>query len=94
MPQTKPMVSVENVVASASVEQKIDLNDITKKFPDTEYHPEQFPGLVFRLSNPRTATLIFRTGKMVGTGAKSEDMAIKAVNTVCLLYTSPSPRDS
>jgi len=65
MPQTKPIVSVENVVASASVDQKIDLNDITAKFPDTEYHPEQFPGLVFRLKTPRTATLIFRTGKMV-----------------------------
>ena len=82
MPQTKPIVSVENVVASASVDQKIDLNDITAKFPDTEYHPEQFPGLVFRLKTPRTATLIFRTGKMVCTGAKSEEMAIKAVNTV------------
>jgi len=82
MPQTKPIVSVENVVASASVDQKIDLNEITEKFPDTEYHPEQFPGLVFRLKSPRTATLIFRTGKMVCTGAKSEEMAIKAVNTV------------
>ena len=82
MPQTKPIVSVENVVASASVDQKIDLNDVTKKFPDTEYHPDQFPGLVFRLESPRTATLIFRTGKMVCTGAKSEDMAVKAVKTV------------
>ena len=82
MPQTKPIVSVENVVASASVDQKIDLIEITEKFPDTEYHPEQFPGLVFRLTTPRTATLIFRTGKMVCTGAKSEEMAIKAVNTV------------
>ena len=70
------------MVASASVDQKIDLNDVTKKFPETEYHPEQFPGLVFRLANPRTATLIFRTGKMVCTGGKSEAMAIKAVNTV------------
>ena len=82
MPQTKPIVSVVNVVASASVDQKFDLNEITKKFPDTEYNPDQFPGLVFRLQNPKTATLIFRTGKMVCTGAKSEDLAIKAVNTV------------
>jgi transcription initiation factor TFIID TATA-box-binding protein len=82
MPQTKPIVSIENVVASASVDQKIDLNEVTKKFPDTEYHPDQFPGLVFRLKTPRTATLIFRTGKMVCTGAKSEDMAVKAVQTV------------
>jgi transcription initiation factor TFIID TATA-box-binding protein len=82
MPQSKPIISVVNVVASASVDQKIDLNDITKKFPDTEYKPDQYPGLVFRLQNPKTATLIFRTGKMVCTGGKSEEMAVKAVNTV------------
>ncbi|MDO8641350.1 MAG: hypothetical protein Q7R33_07370 [Nitrosarchaeum sp.] len=82
MPQTKPIVSVENVVASASVDQKIDLNEITKKFPDTEYHPEQFPGLVFRLQNPRTATLIFRTGKMVCTGAKKESDVYRSVHNL------------
>ena len=82
MPQTKPIVSIENVVASASVDQKLDLNEITKKFPDTEYHPDQFPGLVFRLKTPKTATLVFRTGKMVCTGAKSEDLSRKAVKTV------------
>ncbi len=82
MPQTKPIVSVENVVASASIDQKVDLIEISEKFPDTEYNPEQFPGLVFRIKSPKTATLIFRTGKMVCTGAKSEEMARKAVKTV------------
>ena len=47
MPQTKPIVSIENVVASATVDQAMDLNQITKNFPDVEYHPDQFPGLVF-----------------------------------------------
>ena len=82
MPQKKPFVRVENGVASASVDQKMDHNDIKEKFPDTEYHPEQFQGLVFRLKTPRIETLIFRTGKMICTVAKSEEMAIKAVNTV------------
>ncbi|MEK0351644.1 MAG: TATA-box-binding protein [Nitrosopumilus sp.] len=82
MAVTKPIIEIVNVVASASVDQKLDLNDITKKFPDTEYHPEQFPGLVFRLKNPKTATLIFSTGKMVCTGSKSEALAVKAVNMV------------
>ena len=63
MPQTKPIVNVVNVVSSASIDQKMDLVKITKKFPETEYNPEQFPGLVFRLTNPKTAILIFRTGK-------------------------------
>ncbi len=82
MPETKPIVAIVNVVASASVDQKIDLNEITKKFPDVEYHPDQFPGLVFRLRTPKTATLIFTSGKMVCTGSKSEEMARKAVKTV------------
>ncbi len=82
MPQTKPIVSIENVVASATVNQKMDLNEITKLFPDVEYHPDQFPGLVFRLKSPKTATLIFTSGKMVCTGAKSEEMSRNAVKTV------------
>jgi transcription initiation factor TFIID TATA-box-binding protein len=82
MPQTKPIVSIENVVASASVDQKMDLNEITRNFPDVEYHPDQFPGLVFRLKSPKTATLIFTSGKMVCTGAKSEEMARSAVKSV------------
>lgn len=82
MPQTKPVISVENVVASADVMQKMDLNDITRKFPDVEYHPDRFPGLVFRLKTPKTATLIFTSGKMVCTGSKSEVLARKAVKTV------------
>ena len=82
MPQTKPIISIENVVASADVMQKMDLNDITRKFPDVEYHPDRFPGLVFRLKIPKTATLIFTSGKMVCTGSKSEVLARKAVKTV------------
>ncbi|MGA1975414.1 MAG: TATA box-binding protein, partial [Conexivisphaerales archaeon] len=41
MPKTTPLISIENVVASASVNQTIDLNEITRLFPDVEYHPEQ-----------------------------------------------------
>ncbi|MDG6939407.1 MAG: TATA-box-binding protein [Nitrososphaerota archaeon] len=82
MPQTTPLISIENVVASAGVDQRIDLLEIQRLFYGVEYHPEQFPGLVFRLKAPKTATLIFSSGKMVCTGAKSEDQAFKAVNMV------------
>ena len=82
MTQTKPTIEVVNVVASATINQKLDLVEITEKFPDVEYNPDQFPGAVFRLRNPTTATLLFSSGKMVCTGAKSEEMAVKAVNTV------------
>ena len=75
-------ISIENVVASASLDQKIDLLAIMKVFRNVEYRPKQFPGLVFRLKRPKTATLIFGSGKMVCTGAKSEKMARRAVHKV------------
>ena len=82
MPQSKPTINIVNVVASATIDQRLDLKDITKKFPGVEYNPKLFPGAVFRLNNPKTATLLFSTGKMVCTGSKSKEMAVKAVNTV------------
>jgi transcription initiation factor TFIID TATA-box-binding protein len=75
-------VNVENVVATATLGQKIDLLAIMKVFRNTEYNPKKFPGLVFRLRKPKTTTLIFSTGKMVCTGAKSEKMARSAVEKV------------
>jgi transcription initiation factor TFIID TATA-box-binding protein len=75
-------INIENVVASATLNQKIDLNSIVRIFPGVEYRPEQFPGLVYRLKKPKTATLIFSSGKMVCTGAKSERQARKAVTKV------------
>jgi transcription initiation factor TFIID TATA-box-binding protein len=80
--KTKPIIEIVNVVASAVLDQKLDLYEIQKKFPDVEYNPDQFPGAVFRLRVPKTATLLFSTGKMVCTGSKSEDMARKAVKIV------------
>jgi len=58
------------------------LNAIVKGYPGVEYRPEQFPGLVFRLKRPKTATLIFNSGKMVCTGAKSEKESKRAVMKV------------
>ena len=75
-------ISVENVVATASLDQKIDLLAIMEVFKNVEYRPKQFPGLVFRLKRPKTATLIFSSGKMVCTGSKSEKMARSAVKKV------------
>jgi len=82
MPRVKAIINIENVVASATLNQKIDLNSVVKAFPSVEYRPQQFPGLVFRLKKPKTATLIFGTGKMVCTGAKSERQAKRAVRKV------------
>jgi transcription initiation factor TFIID TATA-box-binding protein len=82
MPKVKAIINIENVVASATLNQRVDLNAVVKGYPGVEYRPEQFPGLVFRLKRPKTATLIFNSGKMVCTGAKSEKEARRAVMKV------------
>jgi len=82
MPQTKAIINIQNIVASATLNQIVDLNAVVKSNPGVEYRPEQFPGLVFRLKRPKTATLIFSTGKMVCTGAKSEKESRGAIMKV------------
>ena len=72
-------VRIQNVVASGNLGHRIDLDAIVKSFPHVEYNPKRFPGLVFRLKRPKTTTLIFSTGKMTCTGAKSEKLARSAI---------------
>jgi transcription initiation factor TFIID TATA-box-binding protein len=79
MPKTKAIINIQNVVATATLNQKVDLNAVVKGYPGVEYRPELFPGLVFRLKRPKTATLIFSTGKMVCTGAKSGKESRRAI---------------
>ncbi len=78
----RKFINIENVVATGALHQNIDLNSIVRVFPGVKYRPEQFPGLVFRLNKPKATTLIFSSGKMVCTGAKSERQARKAVMKV------------
>jgi len=82
MLRVEPSIRIENVVASATLNQRIDLKAVVKGNPGVEYRPERFPGLVFRIKRPKSAILIFSTGKMVCTGAKSEKEARKAIKKV------------
>lgn len=82
MPKTNAVIDIQNVVTAVTLNQKVDLNAVVKSFPRVEYRPEQFPGLVFRIKKPKTATLIFTSGKMVCTGAKSENESRRAVMAV------------
>jgi len=64
-------VRIENIVASATLNVEIPLEKIVSKLPGMEYEPEQFPGLVYRMDKPKAAALIFGSGKIVCTGARS-----------------------
>ena len=75
-------IKVENVVAFAVLGKKIVLNKLVERMGNTEYEPEQFPGLVYRIKDPRAAALIFSSGKIVCTGAKSIPMAKEAMRKI------------
>jgi len=75
-------VKVENIVASTIFAEKLDLDMIAQSLEEAEYEPEQFPGLVYRLKNPKTATLLFRSGKANCTGAKNIEDVRKTVDII------------
>lgn len=75
-------VKVENIVASTIFAEKLDLDVIATSLEEAEYEPEQFPGLVYRLKNPKTATLLFRSGKANCTGAKNIEDVRKTVDII------------
>lgn len=70
---------IENVVGSTSLEQELDLETLSDDLEDVSYDPEQFPGLVYRTTDPKAASLLFRSGKLVCTGASSIDNLEEAV---------------
>ncbi len=70
------------MVASADLGVKLDLTKLALSLNGAEYEPETFPGLVFRIKDPKTATLLFRSGKLVCTGAKTLEQVNSAIDIV------------
>jgi transcription initiation factor TFIID TATA-box-binding protein len=73
-------ITIVNIVGTAMLGQALDLNSIALALEGAEYEPEQFPGLIYRITEPKAAFLIFKSGKAVCTGARSPEMAQDAVN--------------
>jgi transcription initiation factor TFIID TATA-box-binding protein len=74
----KPKICVQNIVASGTVNLRLNLNALALVLENTEYEPEQFPGLVYKLSDPNTTFLLFSNGKLVCTGTKNKNELINA----------------
>ncbi|NMB67048.1 TATA-box-binding protein [Candidatus Woesearchaeota archaeon] len=70
---TKPKITVQNIVASGTINLKLNLNYLALKMENTEYEPEQFPGLVYKLDEPTATFLLFSNGKLVCTGTKNKE---------------------
>ena len=75
-------VKLENLVASAKLDQLLNLDMIAFALDNTEYEPEQFPGLVFRMADPKVTFLLFGSGKIICTGGKTIADVKRAVEKV------------
>src|SRR5665648_1259543 len=75
-------IEIVNVVASTGIGQEINLKQITLALEGADYNPKRFPGVVYRTKDPKTTALIFRSGKIVCTGAKSIDDVYRGLENV------------
>ena len=73
-------LKIENIVASAKIADSLDLPMINEQIPDAEYDKKRFPGVVIRMTDPKIATLVFGSGKVVLTGAKSVDSLTRGLD--------------
>lgn len=76
---TKIEMTVQNIVASVDLHCKIPLERVAAGLDNAEFNPESFPGLVLRLTKPKSVNLLFGTGKMVCTGGNSIDVVEASV---------------
>ena len=75
-------IQIENVVASTTLGEELDLQSIALALDGAEYEPEQFPGLVYRIKTPKVVVLIFSSGKLVVTGGKTPEECQEGVKIV------------
>ena len=65
-------LKIENVVASTKLSDSLDLVSLAAQIPGAEYNKKRFPGVVLRMQEPKIAALVFGSGKVVCTGAKTK----------------------
>ena len=75
-----PTYRVENIVAKAELDVDLDLYGLAKLSHDVDYEPEQFPGAIFKVHDPKAALLLFKNGKIICTGARTTADIKRAVN--------------
>jgi transcription initiation factor TFIID TATA-box-binding protein len=76
---SNPTITVQNIVASGDLHTSIDLNMAAVVMEYAMYEPEVFPGLIYRMQDPKTVFLIFSTGRIVCTGGKTKEIVARAV---------------
>jgi len=80
--KSKTDIIIQNIVASANLNGRIDLETAADIMDNVMYEPEQFPGLIYRMPTPKVVMLLFASGKVVCTGAKNEEMVVTAIQKI------------
>lgn len=68
----KPVIKIQNIVVSADLHATIDLYALSKNVKEVDYEPEQFPGAIFRIKEPKAVIILFKNGKLICTGSSTE----------------------
>jgi len=79
-PQKNGKFTVVNLVATANLNMTLDLFKTAMSLDNVEYEPEQFPGAILRLTDPKLTLLLFKNGKLICAGAKKEENLKKGLN--------------
>ncbi len=89
-------IEVQNVVTSSDLQCDVDLDALSDDIPQSQYNVEQFPGLIYRSTDPKVTILLFRSGKIVCTGSQSLDRTedalsgmLKELDDLWLEYSDP-----
>ena len=85
----KKEIKIVNIVVSTGLEKEIPLEKMAATLPNTEYNPEQFPGLVLRIKDPKTSALIFSSGKVVCTGARTMGDVDRSIQSIINVTIKP-----
>ncbi|MFH1447280.1 MAG: hypothetical protein ABIG39_00305 [Candidatus Micrarchaeota archaeon] len=84
---------VENIVASANLGIELDLYSVARHVTNVEYEPEQFPGAILKLNDPRASLLLFKNGKIICTGSKNKkEVAFAIERAVKLIIDHAIPK--
>ncbi len=71
VPKINPQIKIQNIVVSADLHANIDLFSLSKNIREVDYEPEQFPGAIFRIKEPKAVIILFKNGKLICTGSNT-----------------------
>ena len=79
-----PEIQISNFVVSVDLGEPLNLDETTRSLPafKVEYDPSSFPGIIYHINSPRAVVLMFKSGKLIITGAKSKEDVKKIVEDI------------